>query len=125
MAHPKHKKMMKSPYKKRMKGKVVRTSAKRTASNMKKAAAYKAMNRGKQGYREDQQKRDMGQTRTGKYYAKQGRKASMKRLLGAMSYMGSRPKKKRKTPSSGGTRPSSGDSAYREIIGMISGGGGK
>ena len=111
MAHPK--------YKKRMKGKVVRTSAKRTAANMKKAAAYKAKNRGKQGYREDQQKHDMGHTRTGKYYLKEGRKIRMQKALGYT----------RRKPSSGGNRiPSSGGSgspAYREIIGMISGGGGR
>ena len=88
-------------------------------SKMAKSSAYKAKNRGKQGYREDQQKHDMGHTRTGKYYLKQGRKIRMQKALGYT----------RRKPSSGGRRkPSSGGnvpSAYKEIIGMISGGGGK
>ena len=80
-------------------------------SKMAKAAAYKAKNRGKQGYREDQQKHDMGHTRTGKYYLKEGRKIRMQKALGYT----------RRKPSSGGNV----SSAYKEIIGMISGGGGK
>ncbi len=85
-------------------------------SKMAKAAAYKAKNRGKQGYREDRQKYDMGQTSTGKYYRKEGRKHAMRQALGYT---------RRKRPSSGGRRPPSSGGAYREIIGMISGGGGK
>ena len=118
IGRPKAKKLFKAMGK-YMKAKMSPMLKLKKSSKMKKSAAYKAKNRGKQGYREDQQKRDMGKTRTGKYYLKQGRKIRMQKALGYT----------RRKPSSGGRRkPSSGGnvpSAYKEIIGMISGGGGK
>ena len=136
MAHNvKHKKLMKGIGKPKAKklfkalGKYMKTA--RKGSKMKKSAAYKAKNRGKQGYREDQQKHDMGHTRTGKYYLKQGRKIRMSKALAKSKARSLSAKDiskiigyKRRKPSSGGIRTPSSGGAYREIIGMISKGGG-
>ncbi len=66
---------------------------KKGPSNTARAAAYKARNPGKQGYRENQQKRDMGQTRTGKYYRGEMAKMSKKNLMEALTKaMSSKPK---------------------------------